>query len=250
MAESGTLRVVDDPNASIYQDPAALAAQIKELANEHFESPEIRYFFTTEFTPARARIYAVQMLHFVKNRRDCWALASSLAPLDVKRLIWAHEQDELIHDPRAGSDHFALMAQEAQLFGLSAEEVRATPPHPFTAAALDAWILLGHKSWLEAFAAVATVEIVNSDAIIRGGGFSTRIREKLVAELGHERCSLRNENVHIAADMEHVTILDEVLARHVTNACEARLVLEAAQHALVINGAYRGGSAFAMRQVD
>ncbi len=249
MASSGSVQTRGGRDAFTYTTPAALAAHVKELANEHFWTPEIEYFFATEWTPARARVYTLQMLHFARNRRDCWALAASLAPLDVKRLIWKHEEDELIYDPRAGTDHFALMTEEALQFGLTPEEIRSAPPHPFTSAALDAWILLGRKSWLEAFAAVATVEIVNSDAIIRGGGFTSRIREKMVTELGLQRDSLRNENVHIAADQEHPAILDEVLAAHVADEGDARLVVAAAQHALVINGAFRGASAFAMRQV-
>src|SRR5581483_418361 len=123
-------------------------------------------------------------VHFIKNRRDCWALASSLAPLDIKRAIWHHEQDELIHDPRAGMDHYKLMAKEAEVFGVSEQELREAQPHPLVQAALDAWILLGRASWLEAFAAVSVVEIVNSNAIIEGGGFSSRMRHKLATELG------------------------------------------------------------------
>ncbi len=250
MAHSPSVHTILAADPAATSDPAALAAHVKELANAHFDTPEVQYFLDTPLTPARLRVNTVQMLHFVRNRRDCWALASSLAPLDVKRLIWAHEQDELIHDPRAGTDHFALMAQQAEQFGLTPVEVRTAPTHPFVAAALDAWILQGRGSWLEAFSAVAMAEIVNSNAIIRGGGYSARWREKLVVELGHDPATLHNENVHVAADMEHPAILDDVLARHVTSACEARVVLDAAQRSLRNMAAFRAGQGFAMRQVD
>lgn len=225
-------------------------AEVKRLANEHFEAPEVQYLFTTPLTPVRVGIWVAHQTRFVRNRRDCWALASGLAPLDVKRAIWKHEEDELIHDPRAGSDHYTLMLEQAQTFGLSAEQVMAVPVHPFAAAALDAWILLCRGSWLEAFACTATIEIINSNAIIQGGGFSSRMRDKLMAELGYERRQLRDQNVHVEADMEHTTIFDAVIPHHVTDECAARLVLATARRALDIDSAYRGGVAFAMRQVE
>jgi hypothetical protein len=49
--------------------------------------------------------------------------------------------------------------------------------------------------------------------------------------------------------MEHSLIFDEVIPRHVTDECAARVVLAAAERALDIDSAYRGGVAFAMRQV-
>ena len=45
------------------------------------------------------------MTYYGANRRDCWAFVSGKAPLDVKRAIWEHEKDELIHDARMGRAH-------------------------------------------------------------------------------------------------------------------------------------------------
>ena len=229
---------------------ADVLAQVKRLANAHFAAPEVQYLFTTPLTRARVGIWVAHQTRFVRNRRDCWALAAGLAPLDVKRLIWHHEQDELIHDPRAGSDHYTLMLEQARTFGLSPDEVMAIPVHPFAAAALDAWMLYCRQTWLEAFTVAATIEIINSNAIIDGGGFSSRMRHKLMTELGYDRGQLKDQNVHVEADMEHSLIVDEVLPRHVTDECAARLVLHTAERALDIDSAYRGGVAFAMRQVE
>jgi len=224
--------------------------QIKELANRHFTSPEVQYYLNTRFTWARARVWALHQGHFVTNRRHCWALAMGLAPLDVKREIWRHEQDELVGDPRAGGeDHYSLSAREAELFGLSRAEIEGAKLHPFVSAAFGAWLHLGQKSWLEAFASVSVVETINSNVIISGGGFSYRIRQKLVSELGIRQSLLKDKNVHVEADQEHALILDKVLLRHVKNDCERKLVMETAEKALVIDRAYRGGLAFAMNQI-
>ncbi len=87
-------------------DIEALLAELKAIANQHFTTPEVQYYLGTRFTLARAHLWAIHQSHFVRNRRDCWGLAMGVAPLDVKREIWLHEQDELVGDPRAdGEDH-------------------------------------------------------------------------------------------------------------------------------------------------
>lgn len=228
----------------------ALLAEIKAIANEHYSTPEIQYFLTTRVTRARARCFALHQSRFVRNRRDCWALAAGQAPLDVKREIWLHEQDELIGDPRAGGvDHFTLISQEAELLGVTREEIESAELHPFVQAAFEAWLHLGKKSWLEAFTAVAIVEAVNSEAVVQGGGFSRRIREKLVNEAGFPRELLVNRNVHVEADREHAGILDRVLSSHARNEHDRILVRQAVKQSLTVHRAYRAGVAFAMRQI-
>jgi pyrroloquinoline quinone (PQQ) biosynthesis protein C len=227
-----------------------LIDEIKALANEHHATAEIQYFLTTRFTRARARCWIIHQTHFVKNRRDCWALAMGHAPLDVKREIWLHEQDELIADPRAdGSDHYTLMTKEARAIGVTREEIESAELHPFVVSALEAWLNLGRKNWLEAFAAASILEVVNSDAVVRNGGFSSKVRAKLVSEAGFPQELLIARNVHVEADQEHATILDRVLLRHVHNEWDHRLVLEAIKKSLDIHRAYRAGVAFAMRQI-
>lgn len=68
-----------------------LVERVKIMANEHHKTPEVRYLFATRFTAARARCWTIHQAYFVRNRRDCWALAMGQAPLDVKREIWLHE---------------------------------------------------------------------------------------------------------------------------------------------------------------
>src|SRR5687768_2502337 len=94
----------------------ALIAEVKRLASEHFLTPEVQDFLNTRFTPERLRCFLIHNINFIRHRRDCWALAMGEAPLDVKREIWLHEQDELIGDARAGGlDHYAMILEEAAL---------------------------------------------------------------------------------------------------------------------------------------
>jgi pyrroloquinoline quinone (PQQ) biosynthesis protein C len=228
----------------------ALIDRIKIMANDHHKTPEVRYLFETRFTPARARCWTIQQAYFVRNRRDCWALALGQAPLDVKREIWLHEQDELISDPRAaGEDHYTLTTKEAKLLGVSEADIDQTEPHPFVATALEAWLHLGKQDWLRSFVAVSMVEAINSNAIVPTGGFSYQSRERLVADLGIPRESLVNRNVHVEADQDHALLLEKVLRRHVKSRATEAVVMEALRKTLVIDRAYRAGLAFAMNQI-
>lgn len=228
----------------------ALIERIKAMANEHHKTPEVRYLFETRFTPARARSWTIHQAHFVRNRRDCWALAMGQAPLDVKREIWLHEQDELISDPRAGGqDHYTLTTKEAKLLGVSEADIEQSELHPFVAAAFEAWLHLGKKDWLQSFVSVSMVEAINSGTIVPTGGFSYQARERLVSDLGIPRESLVNRNVHVEADQEHALILEKVLRRHVKNQATQDIVMEALRKTLIIDRAYRAGLAFAMNQI-
>src|SRR5688572_15253409 len=69
----------------------AIEAEINAMANQQFETPEFRELFDLPLTIGRARLNAINMAHYVRNRRDCWGYVQGAAPLDVKRLIWEHE---------------------------------------------------------------------------------------------------------------------------------------------------------------
>jgi hypothetical protein len=233
-----------------HTDIDALIRRIKQIANDHHKTAEVKYLFDTRFTPERARCWTIHQAHFVRNRRDCWALAMGQAPLDVKREIWLHEQDELISDPRAGGeDHYTLTTREAKLLGVSENDIEQAQLHPFVAAALEAWLHLGKKSWIESFVSVAMVEAINSNVIVPTGGFSQKSRERLITDLGLSRDLLVNRNVHVEADQEHALVLERVLRRHVIVPETETLVLAALSRTLIIDRAYRAGLAFAMNQI-
>lgn len=74
-------------------DLQRFADAIRAGANAQFTSPQFRRLFDVPLTIERARVYTLQKSHWIINRRDCWGLAMGLAPMDVKKLIWLHEQD-------------------------------------------------------------------------------------------------------------------------------------------------------------
>jgi pyrroloquinoline quinone (PQQ) biosynthesis protein C len=232
-------------------DSQQLISEIKRLCNEHFLTPEVQDFLHTRFTSERFRCFLIHNINFIKHRRDCWALAMGEAPLDVKREIWLHEQDELIGDPRAGGlDHHALILEEAAAFGVTKDDIEKAELNPFVVAAFEGWIHLGKKGWLESFVTTAVGEMVNSNAVVTEGGYSHRVRQKLVDEMGIRKEKLKNENVHVEADQEHVGIFDKIIPRYASGPAEAELALGAAKKALVLMRAFRGGMAAAMRQIS
>jgi len=73
--------------------------------------------YTGKLTRERGRVLAVQWALFNRNRRDCWGAVQCSSPLEVKRVIWKHESEELINDPRCGSDHYSLHVRRCVALG-------------------------------------------------------------------------------------------------------------------------------------
>ena len=133
MAESAAIKT----KSTSYVD--RLESELNRMVNEQFTSPEFRFIAETPLTMARAKLYTLQMVFYAANRRDCWAYVQARAPLDVKQAIWHHEQDELIVDPRGGTDHMTLMSREAVALGVTSQELAASQPTPLLKAALLAF---------------------------------------------------------------------------------------------------------------
>ena len=92
------------------------------MVNDQFDSVEFKAFLDLPLTMERGRFYVVQNALYTSNRRDCWGYVQGGAPLDVKRVIWEHESDELINDPRAGMDHYNLTVKQGEVIGLKRED--------------------------------------------------------------------------------------------------------------------------------
>jgi hypothetical protein len=230
---------------------AETTARIHAMANAQFESPEFRAMLDMPFTLARARFFAIEMARYVSNRRDCWGYVQGSAPLDVKRLIWAHEQEELILDPHVGMDHFTLATREAEVLGLTLEDFERAALHPGSVAAFYAWIHLAKdRPWLEAVAASSVLEVRNSAAVVPGGSLSSRIRRKLVDEIGLPADKLINVSRHSVADEAHATLLDKVLARHAAAPADHVAILRGARESLLVDRAFRGALAAGMAALD
>jgi hypothetical protein len=217
-----------------------LHAQLVELANAQFQSPQYRKLLAVHYTRDGARDFEVQRTHFVKNRRDCWGFVQGAAPLDVKRLIWQHEQDELMGSDGV-PDHITLGIQEAELVGLSAGGFDSTRPTDTAQACFWAWIHLAKsRPWLEGISASSILEWVVSDEVIRGGGIVRRLGERMQEDLGIPFRDQPTNAVHVVADLEHATLLGDVIERHVHTEEAREAILRGARDSLAIERVFRG----------
>ena len=226
----------------------ALWDELVAIVNAQFESASFRRLLSLRFSKERVQCYSIQMAHYVANRRDCWAYVQGGAPLDVKRLIWAHEKDELIGDTEADKpDHITLAIKEGEVLGLKPEDFWRVNPIDGAVACFYAWIHLAKdRPWLEAVASSAILEMRNSDALIRGGSLSRRIGEKIAADIGIPLKHQVNNAEHVQAHVEHGNLLLPVMQRHVQTDAACQAVLRGARESLLIDRVYRGHLADAL----
>lgn len=231
--------------------PVKLIEELNRMVNEQFDTPEFVHFLSVPLNRARARFFTIQSAHYIKNRRDCWGYVQGASPLDVKAVIWEHEKDELINDPRCNSDHYTLTVKTGEAVGLGREEIDSSEPAPGSRAAFYAWIYLAKsRSWLEAFAASAILERRNNGKIVRGGSLSDRIGKKWVSELGISWEEMPDMKIHRDADEAHSALMEAIFNRYVTDAQSAEAVLRAAWESLEIDRAFRGALADMMEKIE
>ena len=133
----------------------------------------------------------------------------------VKQIVWRHEEDELIGQKAQGKmDHITLAVKEGEVFGLSAEAFEKTARMDGGEVCFSAWIRLAQKSWLEAIAASAILEMRNSAELIQGGSLSRRIAAIFERDLGIPMKKQINNAEHVVMDVEHAHLLMQV-AEHV-----------------------------------
>jgi hypothetical protein len=81
-----------------------------------------------------------------------------------------------------------------------------------------AWAQAADRTpWLEGCAVLGALEIANADGIIRGGGQSHRMADKLVKELGIPMRRQPSNVEHIALEDGHSEFLMAVAGRHATS---------------------------------
>jgi hypothetical protein len=210
------------------------------LVNDQFQSASFRRLLAIPFTRKRAQEYSIQMAHYVKNRRDCWGYVQGSAPLEVKQIIWEHEQDELIGRKSEGKqDHIALAVAEGEVMGLKPEAFEETPQLEGGVACFYAWIQLAQRPWLEAIASSAILEMRNSSELVDGGSLSRRIGEKFERELGIPMKKQVNTAEHVVMDVEHAHLLMRVARRYATTVSEQKAILRGAEESLLIDRVYR-----------
>lgn len=229
-----------------------LEAELDRMVNEQFQSHEFTALATTPLTLARAKFYSVQLVFYATNRRDCWAYVQARSPYDVKQTIWHHEQDELIHDPRGGTDHMTLMSREAMALGVTEQEFAVAKPTPLVRAALLSFShIASNLPWIGALSASHFLERRNNPKIIKGGMPSTaRWRDRLIKELKIDPKLLPSSNVHAVADEAHSDSIEEILFRHVKNEASFRDALEGAWECSQIDRAFRAALAYGMQAID
>jgi hypothetical protein len=222
---------------------AKIRPTIDEMVNRQFETPEFTKLFAVKLTPRRIEVYQNHMTFYANNRRDCWAFVAGKAPLDVKRAIWAHEKDELIHDERMGRAH------------VTEDDLRAGDESslaPGAKAAYYAWLYCAReKPWLEGLVYSHILERRNNNAIVKGGGLVARWKQKQRKEMG-EKVAERDfqTEVHAVADEDHSDIFEPIFARYVDSEAAAQSVLAATLDCLVLDRALRGALAEAMLAVE
>jgi hypothetical protein len=225
-----------------------LERELNKLAIDQFSTDEFKLFFETPLTIERARFVAIQMVFYNHNRREGWAYVQAKAPWDVKRAIWQHEQDELFHDPRSGSDHRALMSKQAVALGVAAEDVARAEPTPLVEAVFAGFNYINSSEpWLAALTGAHFLERRNNSDIIPGGAMSKRWRDKIVRELGVREDVLVSSNVHIVADVDHSDAIWDAVRGAIGDDYAYETALRGATVAARFDRAFRGALAHEMR---
>lgn len=215
--------------------------ELVELCNAQFDSPQFKKLLGTKFSKERAQHYSIQMAYYVQNRRDCWGYVQGSAPLDVKQLIWRHEEDELIGQKAQGKvDHITLAVKEGEVLGLSAEAFENAARLEGGEVCFSAWIRLSQRSWLEAIAASAILEMRNSGELIKAGSLSRRIGAIFERDLGIPMKKQINNAEHVVMDVEHAHLLMQVARKYGTTDSARLDILRGAKESLMIDRVYRG----------
>jgi hypothetical protein len=223
------------------KDVQSLWEELVRLCNAQFHSQAFQRLLATHFTKDRARHYSIQMAFYVQNRRDGWGYVQGSAPLDVKRLIWRHEEDELIGRKADGKvDHITLAIEEGRAFGLTAEAFERTPRLEGGEVCFSAWIRLAQRPWLEAIAGSAILEMRNSSELIEGGSLSRRIGAMWELDLGIPMKQQINNAEHVAMDVEHAHLLFQVARQYAVTEPARQAILRGAKESLMIDRVYRG----------
>jgi len=225
--------------------------ELVRLCNQQFESQPFKRLLTGKFTKLRAQHYSIQMAYYVQNRRDCWGYVQGSAPLPVKQIVWRHEEDELIGQKAQGKvDHITLAVKEGEVFGLSAEAFEKTARMEGGEVCFSAWIHLAQKSWLQAIAASAILEMRNSAELVQGGWLSHRIAAIFERDLGIPMKKQINNAEHVVMDVEHAHLLMQVAKQYATTAAAQQAILNGARESLMIDRIYRGHLADLMETLN
>ncbi len=212
------------------------------MANWQYQCPQSQRLYSIPLNVERARVWTVQMVLWTLNRRDCWAFTQGLAPMDIKKLIWEHEQDELAgNKERQVEDHYSLAVRDAEVLGLTPEDFANATLHIGTRTCTYAWVhLVKDSHWLKSVSACAALEVSNSSEWVDGGGNSYRRRQRYHDDLGIPIEKLISDTEHVEVDVTHGELLIEVAKRHAKTAEDYRLMTEGARETWEIERVWKG----------
>lgn len=223
-------------------DLKAFAQEIRERANRQHQMPQNKRLLSLPLSVERARVSTLQRAHWNLNRRDCWAYAQARSPLEVKKMIWAHEMDELAgNQVRGVEDHYALRVREAGTLGLTLEDFQNTPMHPGTRVCTYAWLYLVMNShWLKGIAACGALEISNSSQWVEGGGGSYRWGKRFEQALGIPFEKMVNAKEHAEVDVEHAHLLMQVAERYADTPEKLAMMMEGVIESFELQTIWKG----------
>ena len=224
---------------------------LNRMVNEHYGTPEMIRYFSFSMTLARGKVKMLHQLHFNMNRRDCWGYVQGASPPEIKRLIWEHEKDELIVDPRFGGDHHsASLGKAVKVTGLEPDELYQADLIPGCKAAFRAWVNLARdSSWLKGLSGSTILERANNNRIVEGGGVSVRDYRRYTDELRALLGDIPGHDVHNVADEDHSDMMEWVLDRYAVTEEAQRLVWEGARDSLDFDRAFRGSLAVVLEKI-
>ena len=230
----------------------AWGRRMLELGRAEVQSPVYPRYYGIKLNEARAGVYLGQLGLFVAHRRDCWANVSSRCrEMSVKQKILEHEYEEVIEDEYSSYGHLDLIVRQAGAIRLSAQEVLGVPALPSTAAALYAWAWMTRaKSWQEGLAALMATERVHDGRGLEdlGGGHSAKTAKRWMDDLGLSWAQIPNTAAHSKADEKHSEMFLSVLAEHVPESDEEK-VLRAAKESLDFRELMYAGISDAMEKI-
>lgn len=223
-------------------DLAGFAVSVRAGANGQFTCRQHERLFAVPLTLARARTWALQQSPWTLNRRDCWAAAQSLVPIDIKRLVWDHERDELAGNADRGvEDHNNLQIRQAALLGLEPADFVDVEMLEGTRTCTYAWLHLVRTShWRKSIAACAALEISNSSEWVAGGGMSLRRGLSFERQLGIPFEKQVSHREHAEVDVEHANILMTIARRPGTTQHDLDLMLEGLRESWQIERTWKG----------
>lgn len=233
--------------------PAEWKKKFGEVARGWRTSPEMEYFYGLKVTPARAKLYLLQLGLYVRNRRSLWMQIGANCPvMEVKQDILEHEYEEMIRDDYSPTGHLDLVLRQGKELGLTTEEIMAAEPLPSTRAAIYGWFWNArYRPWYEALAASTSSEGMNDDRLLGdlGGGNTTTLTKTWARDLGLKPEQMPHFTAHSKADEKHSDMFLEILEKYVPAGKEAG-VLEAVQESFDLMRAYFGGMAVVLSRLS